>query len=1275
MMKRFLSWRIRTHMIILLVLAALPCIALIVYSGVHDRNEAIEDAKRDCLGLVNALANEQQNIVAGAQQLGAALSLLPDVQSGNSESVSALFAGLLKMNHQFGNISLADPAGIVQATATPLREKVSVADRRSFREAMRTGVFSSGEYGVGRMAKKAVMSFGQPVKNRYGETVAVIGISLDLEYAQQIFEKVNLPAGASFSMLDHEGVILIRNLKDSFSQKLVGSRDIRQDNFTPAKEGPDEGTFEAMGNDGRFRLVAYKRITLPQESKPYLYVRSSIPLASVTSKAYAAMTKELGLLVLVFGAALCLAWLLGKKAIMNPILLLKKASEQLGAGTTGTLNISEVVKGGEIGELARTFDGMAEALVQREAALRESEQRWATTLASIGDAVIATDTEGRITFMNTVAQDLTGWKLSEALTRPVPEIFNIVNEQTRGVVESPVSKVLREGMIVGLANHTILVRKNGTEIPIDDSGAPIMDVDGKTTGVVLVFRDISERKADEERARRLASFPELIPSPILEVGLSGDITFCNPAAERTLGDLDITKEDCGCFLPADMNAILGNWDGASESVLEREISIKDRIFLETITLVPQFNVARIYTRDITERRRALEALQSTLERFYTILSNMYSAVLLVTEDGAVEFANQTFCDYFNLEEPPERLKGLTAREMIEKILSAYLHSEEAIARIKEIVEEGKPVKGEEVAMANGRTCLRDFIPVYVDGKSHGRAWYHLDITERKRVEEDLVRAKEEWDRTFASVPDMIAIIDNNHRILRVNPAMAGRIGSRLEECVGLHCYEAVHGLSAPPDYCPHSQTLEDGLQHIGAVHEGRLGGYFEVSTTPIYDDQGKMIGSVHVAHDITDRIRAEEVLRTSRDELEKRVQERTEELQQAYDKLRLESMEREQIEEQLRQAQKMEAIGTLAGGIAHDFNNILASVIGFTEMAIDDTSDRPEVERTLKNVLKSGLRARELVKQILAFSRKANFERKPLSLAPVIRETVQLLRASIPATIEINLSLRSISDTVLASPVEVQQVLMNLATNASLAMQERGGVLDVSLTDIDSPLPEQDAVPGEYVQMTVKDTGSGMSPEVMKRVFEPFFTTREVGKGTGMGLAVVYGIVKDLQGTITVESAPGLGSTFRVLLPKVTTDIEADSVRASQIPGGKERILFVDDEEMLVEWGGATLQRLGYRVTALTDSTEALRAFSTNPFLYDLVITDQAMPRLAGTHLVAEILRIRKDIPVILCTGHSETVSPEKAKGLGIREFLMKPTTRQELAEAVRRGLDGKADS
>ena len=442
------------------------------------------------------------------------------------------------------------------------------------------------------------------------------------------------------------------------------------------------------------------------------------------------------------------------------------------------------------------------------------------------------------------------------------------------------------------------------------------------------------------------------------------------------------------------------------------------------------------------------------------------------------------------------------------------------------------------------------------------------------------------------------------------------------------------------------------------------------------DASGKPERINGIIWDITERKHLEEALRKAHDSLELRVKERTTELSQAYEKLQREMTERERLEEQLRQAHKMEAMGTLAGGIAHDFNNMLAAILGFTEMALEDTPHLPHVGKSLRNVLNAAMRARDLVKQILTFSRKADHARHPISLSPVIKETAHLLRASIPSTVEIKLAITASSDTVLASPVEIQQILMNLATNASLAMQEKGGAMDISLCDIDfepdSPVLEPEAAPGEYVQLVVKDSGTGMNPEVMKRVFEPFFTTREVGQGTGMGLAMVYGIIKDLQGMITVESELGTGSSFRVFLPKAKTGREAEAVQAVDVPGGNERILFVDDEQLLVEWGKSALERLGYKVTTMTDATEALSTFSRNPSLFDLVITDHAMPRMAGSQFSAELLRIRIDVPIILCTGYSEMINREKAEEIGIREFLMKPLARQELAAAVRRVLDAK---
>lgn len=491
MTNRFYSWPIRVHLTILIALLAIPSISLIVYSGIAARHEAIAGAKAECLKFVNDVAGQQQAIVAGAEQLATALSLLPPIQSRNPAAAAAIFTDLVKKNPQYANIVVCDTSGLVWASANPHEGEVSLADRSFFQEAVRTGMFSSGEYVIARIVKKPVMSFGYPVKNTAHKLIAVIAIALDFNYSQHIFEKLNLPPGSLLALLDHKGIILFRNLNDSSQENLAGKRDLRSELFTRMTEGPDEGTFEAIGNDGRFRLRAYKRISLPHESEPYLYIRSGIPLASATSKANAAMVRNLSTFVSLFLIGLFLAWFIGKRLIVNPAMMLKGASERLAAGAD-TVHVSSVVKGGELGEVARAFDGMAEALVEREAALRESEERWATILASIGDAVIAVDVEGKIMFMNAVAEALTGWTLEEASMKPVTDVFHLINEHSRSEAESPVAKVLLQGMIFGPASHTVLVRKDGTEVPIDNSGAPIRDAEGKIMGVVLVFRDITE---------------------------------------------------------------------------------------------------------------------------------------------------------------------------------------------------------------------------------------------------------------------------------------------------------------------------------------------------------------------------------------------------------------------------------------------------------------------------------------------------------------------------------------------------------------------------------------------------------------------------------------------------------------------------------------------------------------------------------------------------------------------------------------------------------------
>jgi PAS domain S-box-containing protein len=378
--------------------------------------------------------------------------------------------------------------------------------------------------------------------------------------------------------------------------------------------------------------------------------------------------------------------------------------------------------------------------------------------------------------------------------------------------------------------------------------------------------------------------------------------------------------------------------------------------------------------------------------------------------------------------------------------------------------------------------------------------------------------------------------------------------------------------------------------------------------------------------------------------------------------------ERVHVEAQLRQAQKMEALGTLAGGIAHDFNNILGIIIGYTEMTIMNEGEESRYQKNLQEVLKASNRAKDLVQQILAFSRRTEQERKPVQVGLIVKEALKMLRASLPSTIEIKMEVSSPA-VVLADPTQIHQVLMNLCTNAAHAMREGGGVLQVSLTDVhleaESILPHSGLQPGPHVKLTVKDTGHGISPAILDRIFDPFFTTKEPGVGTGLGLSVVHGIVKSHGGAIEVESQPDKGTTFQVVLPTLESSPGLEPVETSPLPRGQERVLLVDDEPLLASVAKEMLEHLGYKVDYRTNGIEALEAFrfqlAKKP--YELVITDMTMPHLTGAELAGELLKLQPDLPIILCTGFSERISEEKAYSLGIQGFLVKPVLFKQLAE------------
>jgi signal transduction histidine kinase/CheY-like chemotaxis protein len=384
--------------------------------------------------------------------------------------------------------------------------------------------------------------------------------------------------------------------------------------------------------------------------------------------------------------------------------------------------------------------------------------------------------------------------------------------------------------------------------------------------------------------------------------------------------------------------------------------------------------------------------------------------------------------------------------------------------------------------------------------------------------------------------------------------------------------------------------------------------------------------------------------------------------------------EKIRIEKQLRQAQKMEAIGTLAGGIAHDFNNILSVILGYADIAKADISADSRLAENLDEIIQAGLRAKDLVKQILAFSRQAEVDRIQIQPSTILKESIKLLRSSMPATIEIHENVDPDTGIIFADPTQIHQVVMNLFTNAFHAMEESGGKLEIVLKEVklerDDIGNEPGVEPGEFIRLTVSDSGTGIAPEIRDNIFDPYFTTKDKGRGTGMGLAIVHGIVRSYGGFINVESEPGKGSTFDVYLPSIRKEIMDEQTDFEEIPTGNESILFVDDEEILVDMGKYMLERLGYDATVQKNSQEAFEIFRENPSRFDLVITDQTMPGMTGAELSKKMLEIRPDLPIILCTGYSTIISEAKAKSIGIREFALKPLTINDVAHLIRKVLD-----
>ena len=654
--------------------------------------------------------------------------------------------------------------------------------------------------------------------------------------------------------------------------------------------------------------------------------------------------------------------------------------------------------------------------------------------------------------------------------------------------------------------------------------------------------------------------------------------------------------------------------------------------------------------EVASRRQAQEA-QAASERLYRLLADNVSDIIWVINLKNLALTYVSPAVQAILGYSPEQAMALGTPKMLTP--KSMAHANQIMKkeinrdpnhpyphRSRTVVVEAVRADGEKVWLEITGRFLRDR-----EGRPEAVVSVARDITERRRSENALRLSEQRYRDLFDSITDMIYTQNLEGRFTGANQATADIFGYQPEELIGRLGSEFMlpkHRQAFDTEYLPTLQRtgfmagLSQYLDSRGKRH------YIEYRSTLVRPEKGEpyISGS---GRDVTDRVLARRRLK--------------------------------QLESQLLQSQKMEAMGTLAGGIAHDFNNVLATMLGFTELVLTDLPDDSPWRDNLEQVLKAGERAKGMVRQILTFSRHGKSESRPVAVQPVVAEALELLRASLPATISVDSHLDAPGETVMADPSQIHQVVMNLATNAFHSMGSGGGLLRLVLEPLELE-PEQAAAfaelePGPYLRLTVSDTGQGMGPQTMQRIFEPFFTTKDKSEGSGMGLAMVHKIVKDYGGEVTVTSRPGRGSVFEVYLPLLTDAPETSPEDREHTgpPGGSERVLLVDDEEPVGEMGRKMLERLGYRVSLYLSGHDALEAVRGAPQAYDLIITDLTMPHTTGDELARLLYEIAPELPVVIATGYGGRL-PHEDMPPNVRLLLSKPFSSREMAQAVRRALE-----
>ncbi len=868
-------------------------------------------------------------------------------------------------------------------------------------------------------------------------------------------------------------------------------------------------------------------------------------------------------------------------------------------------------------------------------ALKKSAREWSAAMDASDDIIYLLDMERRILRANRAFCRITGTTEEALIGRYIVDIMHLQQEEKRLCPICRIQEGKRDAEIILEANDP----DNPTSFPLRVVVRVVRGDQGQPISMLMNLHDLSSQRQIEESLRRSKEEWEKTFDSMSDIVTIQDrdmrIVRANRAAHdmlgAELGDLNgqlcyrlfsgTTTPCSGCPEVDTLNS------RESHSAIIRHEKL-GKIFLVSSSPILDDNKEVQYlvhvAKDITEQRR----LEEQQDMLYSLIQQSNDAIYVIDPVSAdILFVNRQGLE--NLGYGCDEMVNLTIYDIAHRLASEE-DWQQSLATIRR--------HGTYLFETSQRRKDNSLLPVEVNARVsryNGQDFVVAvvrDISERKRAAEKVLQEKNKLEAVVSALGSGLTFQDRHFRVIYQNNVHKEMQGDQL----GKFCYEAYHGRDKVCPGCLLAKCFVDGKlhQHEVAMDKGGATIYLDISASPYRDGSGEIIGGVESIRDITDR---------------------------------------KGLEAQVQQGQKMEAMGTLAGGIAHDFNNILAAIMGFNEMALQDTPEDNPIHRMLKHVAKGAERARDLVQQILTFSRKADQHKAPMLLQPVIKEVLKLMRATIPATIAVKSNIAPECGLVLADPTLIHQLVMNLCTNSYHAMRETGGQLSITLRPltVGRELAESivDLQEGPSVQITVSDTGHGMEQATLKRIFEPYYTTKAQGEGTGLGLAVVHGIVTGLGGAITVASEVGGGTSFDVYLP------QAGEGELCEVPGnsgaleGQGHILLVDDEEEIISFGKEMLSRLGYQVTSFNSSREALEAFRQSPNEFELIITDQTMPELTGLDLAQRIMAIRPEMAILLISGYSVQVDAESCRAMGLSGYLKKPFNGYEMGEAVRKIL------